>query len=267
MKNIRLMGVLNINDDSFFMGSRFHGDAAIKHIRQMIADGADMIDVGGVSSRPGSAVVSEVEEMRRVKPVIDAIFEAKLYEEAMFSLDSYSPECLEYALSRGFRIVNDITGLKNDAVAEVAARYGAIVCIMHMQKNPQTMQQEPFYVDVVQEVEDFFKERLAKAKAFGINEVILDVGIGFGKTLAHNIALIQAHSRFARLGCDLLIGASRKTMIDHIISTPIDERLPGTLILHVEAVRQGANIVRCHDVKAHVQALAVYRALQKGENV
>lgn len=258
------MGVLNANEDSFFQGSRFNGQAALKRIEQMVNEGADIIDVGGVSSRPGSEAVSIEEEMARIKPIIDAIYEHKLYEKAQFSLDSYEPVCIEYALSHGFSIVNDITGLINDEVAKVAAKHGATVCIMHMQNDPTTMQQKPHYENVVEEVEAFFKERLAKAQSFGIKDVMLDVGIGFGKTLAHNIALINAHDRFVKLGCELLIGASRKSMIDHITPTPVEERLPGTLVLHVEAVRKGASIVRCHDVQEHKQALDVYQAL-KGE--
>ena len=259
---IKIMGVLNINEDSFFQGSRFNGQAAVARISQMIEEGAHIIDVGGVSSRPGSTAVSKEEEMRRIKPIIDAIYAHALYEKAQFSLDSYEPECLEYALSHGFSLANDITGLSNDDVARVVAKYGASVCIMHMQKDPQTMQDNPSYNNVVEEVESFFKERLAKAKRFGIRDVILDVGIGFGKSLKHNLALIHAYDCFAKFGCEMLIGASRKSMIDHIIKTPVDERLPGTLVLHVEALRKGASIIRCHDVKEHVQAVAVYQALR-----
>ena len=169
MKPVRLMGVLNTNEDSFYKGSRFSGKEAVARAKKMIEEGAHIIDLGGISSRPGSAPVSADEELARIKPVVDAIYQERLYEKAVFSLDSYAPKCLVYALDHGFTFINDITGLANDEVAKVAAGYGAAVCIMHMQKEPATMQQNPTYDDVVQSVEDFFKERIAKATAFGIS--------------------------------------------------------------------------------------------------
>lgn len=258
-----VMGVINTNEDSFFQGSRFHGEAALKHIEQMIEEGASIIDLGGVSSRPGSMSVSEEEELSRVKPIIDVIEKNRLYEKARFSLDSYSPLCLEYALKKGFCIVNDITALRNDAVAEVAAKYNATVVLMHMQGEPSSMQKEPQYDDVMAEVDAFFEERIAKAKQFGIEKIILDVGIGFGKTLEHNLILLKHHEHFLHFGYPLLVGASRKSMIDKIISAPIEQRLPGTLALHLKAYEHGASIIRAHDVKEHVQALRVLQTLNK----
>lgn len=257
----KIMGILNTNQDSFFKGSRFIGDKAYQRVYQMIEDGASMIDVGGVSSRPGSKSVSDHEELERVKPVIDEIYKHKLYEKAIFSLDSYSPLCLEYAFDRGFKIANDITGLENDEVAKVCAKYKATICIMHMQKDPQTMQHEPYYEDVLEEVDNFFENRIQKAKSFGIDDIILDVGVGFGKNLEHNLTLIKSHEHFLHYGYELLIGASRKSLIDFITPASIEQRLPGTLILHIESVKNGASIVRCHDVKEHVQALKVYERL------
>lgn len=256
-----VMGVLNTNEDSFFHGSRFQGEKALKHIETMIAEGAGIIDVGGVSSRPGSIGVSEVEELSRVKPVIDLIAEHKLTCKAKFSLDSYSPLCLEYALSHGFEIVNDITALANDDVARVAARHDATVVLMHMKGEPSGMQHAPQYDDVMLEVDAFFEERIAKAQAFGIRKIVLDVGIGFGKSLEHNLKLLKHHEHFLHFGYPLLVGASRKSMIDAIIPTPVSERLAGTLALHLKAYEHGASMVRVHDVKAHVQALSVLRAL------
>lgn len=258
-----VMGIINTNEDSFFQGSRFKDEAALKHIETMIADGAGIIDLGGVSSRPGSLGVSEAEELSRVKPIIDLIFQHKLFEKAHFSLDSYSPLCLEYALTHGFEIVNDITALANDAVAEVAAKYDATVVLMHMQGDPKTMQHEPVYDNVVLDVDAFFEERIAKAKHFGIKKIVLDVGIGFGKSLTHNLQLLKHHEHFLHFGYPLLVGASRKSMIDKIIPTPIDERLAGTLALHLKAYEHGATILRVHDVKAHTQALSVLKALNQ----
>ena len=257
---IKLMGVVNANEDSFFEGSRFKGSEAIKHIKKMIEDGADIIDIGGVSSRPGSVAVSEDEELRRVKSIIDKIYKEKLYEKVDFSLDSYSPKCLEYALDRGFSIVNDITALSNDEVAKVAAKYKAKVVLMHMKGTPKDMQKNPTYDDVLLEVYEFFKERINKAKSFGINDIVLDVGIGFGKTLEHNLLLLKHLEYFLSLGYPLLVGASRKSMIDMITPSEVKDRLPGTLALHLKSVQNGATIIRCHDVKEHYQALKVEEA-------
>jgi len=259
-ENIKLMGVVNANEDSFFKGSRFRGSEAIKHIKKMIEDGANIIDIGGVSSRPGSEPVSEGEELSRIKPIIDEIYKEKLYEKVDFSLDSYSSKCLEYALDRGFNIVNDITALSNDKVAKVAAKYKAKVILMHMKGTPKDMQKNPTYDDVLLEVYEFFQERIKKAKSFGIDDIVLDVGIGFGKTLEHNLLLLKHLEYFLSLGYPLLVGASRKSMIDMITPSEVKDRLPGTLALHLKAAQNGATIIRCHDVKEHYQALKVEEA-------
>ena len=261
--DFRVMGIINTNEDSFFHGSRFKDDAALKHIETMIEEGATIIDLGGVSSRPGSLGVSDAEELSRVKPIIDLIYAHKLFEKADFSLDSYSPLCLDYALTHGFSIVNDITALANDDVAKVAAKYDATGILMHMQGDPTTMQKEPVYDNVVLDVDAFFEERIAKAKRFGIRKIVLDVGIGFGKNLEHNLSLLKHHAHFLHFGYPLLFAASRKSMIDKIIPTPIDERLAGTLALHLKAYEHGATILRVHDVKAHIQALSVLKALNQ----
>ncbi|WP_345984668.1 dihydropteroate synthase [Sulfurimonas sp. HSL-1656] len=258
---VKVMGVVNTNEDSFFAGSRFKDSAAVAHIETMIEEGALIIDLGGVSSRPGSAAVPEHEELERVKPVIDAAYAHRLYERAAFSLDSYAPRVISYALERGFSIVNDITGLADDAVAKLCGEYGATAVIMHMQGTPQTMQAQPEYNDLFGELTDFFESRIAKAKAFGVEQIVLDVGIGFGKTLEHNLKLIRDLEHFRRFGYPLLVGASRKSMIAKIVPSEPSERLPGTLALHLEAVRNGAEIIRAHDVKAHTQALKIYEAL------
>jgi dihydropteroate synthase len=258
------MGIINANDDSFFEGSRFQKEDAITQIKQMIADGASMIDVGAVSSRPNAEMVSELNELERMKPICDAIASENLFEQVIFSIDSYTPSVVEYALRSGFTLVNDITGASNEAIIKLAVKYDAKLCIMHMQGTPQTMQKDPSYDDVMVEVSQFFEERIAKCEALGLDRknIILDVGIGFGKTLEHNITLIKNMAHFKVFGCEVLIGASRKSMIDKIIPTPIQERLAGTLAIHLKAVENGASIVRCHDVKEHVQALAVLEALK-----
>jgi dihydropteroate synthase len=265
---LKIMGVVNANDDSFFEGSRFKDIEAIKAIEKMIEEGAKIIDIGGVSSRPGSEYPGVEEELNRVKPIIDEIYKSKLYERAIFSIDTFEPRVLEYALERGFKIANDITGLESDEYAKIVAKYGATVVIMHKKGNPKDMQKNPFYENVILEIDEFFNNRINKAKSFGIKDIILDVGIGFGKRLEDNLALIKHMEHFLHFGYELLIGASRKSMIDMImkkenISTTPNERLPGTLILHSEAVRNGASIVRCHDVAEHFQALRVFEELRQ----
>jgi len=265
---LKIMGVINANDDSFFEGSRFKGKKAITQIENMIENGAKIIDIGGVSSRPGSVYPGVEEELNRVKPIIDEIYKNKLYEKVIFSIDTFEAKVLEYALDRGFKIANDITGLESDEYAKVVSKYRASVVIMHKKGTPKDMQVNPFYENVVLEVDEFFSERIEKAKNFGIKEIILDVGIGFGKRLEDNLALIKHLEHFLHFGYELLIGASRKSMIDMImkkenISTDPSERLPGTLILHAQAVRNGASIVRCHDVKEHFQALRIYEEIRQ----
>ena len=262
-RHVEIMGIINANDDSFFDGSRFMDKDAIAKILQMIEDGADIIDIGGVSSRPNAPVVSAEDELSRVKPILDTIKSQKLYEKVKFSIDSYTPKVIEYALACGFEIVNDITGFKDDEVCRICAEYGATAVIMHMQGTPQTMQNNPMYDDVLNDVYQFFDERVQKAESFGIKDIVLDVGIGFGKTLEDNLMLIKHLKHFLTLGKPLLIGASRKSMIDKISPSNVDERLAGTLTLHMEALRNGASYLRVHDVKEHLQSLKIYNSLRK----
>lgn len=256
-----VMGVLNANDDSFYSQSRFNEAEALQRIEKMIADGAEIIDIGGVSSRPGSEAVSAEEELARVKPVIDLLDGSALLEKARFSIDTYQPSVARYALEHGFHIINDITGLENDELCEVIAEFGAQAVIMHMQGTPQTMQKNPHYEDLLDEIYRFFETRIAKAERFGIEDIVLDVGIGFGKSLQDNLKLITNLEHFLRLNRPLLVGASRKSMIDKIDPSAVSERLGGTLALHLAAAKNGAAIVRVHDVREHAQALKVQKAL------
>ena len=258
----KIMGIINANDDSFFSKSRFSGESAIKTTLQMIKDGATIIDIGAVSSRPGSIAVDEQEELSRIQPICDLIKQTKLYNKATFSIDSYTPTVIEYALKSGFKIVNDITGLQNDKVAKLVAKYDASVVIMHMQKDPLTMQNNPNYKNIIIDIDNFFKQRIEKAKSFGIKDIILDVGIGFGKTLEHNLTLLKNMEHFKHFGYEILIGASRKSMITKIVPSDIEDRLPATLAIHLDSIKKGASIVRCHDVKEHFQAIQVQEAIQ-----
>jgi len=262
---VQIMGIINANDDSFYSGSRFVAEDAIAQCEKMIADGASIIDIGAVSSRPGAAVVSEEEELARMKPICDAINTKKLYEKAVFSIDSYTPSVVEYTLNSGFRLINDITGAADEEIINLAVKYDVKLCIMHMQGTPASMQKNPHYEDVTAEVSTFFEERIARCEALGMKRenIILDVGIGFGKSLEHNLILLKNMNHFTSFGCEVLIGASRKSMIDKIIPTATEERLPGTLAIHLKAVENGASIVRCHDVKEHYQAVKVLEAMRK----
>jgi len=260
-RHVDIMGVINANDDSFFEGSRFKDLNAIKKIKQMIDDGADIIDIGGVSSRPNAPFVSANIELQRVKPILEAIREQKLYEKVKFSIDSYTPDVVKHALACGFKIVNDITGLQNDEICSLCAKYNATAVIMHMQGTPQTMQDNPKYDDILDDVYSFLQKRVQKAHSFGIKDIILDVGIGFGKTVDDNLALIRHLEHFLTLEKPLLIGASRKSMIDKIYPCKVTQRLAGTLALHLEAIRNGASCIRVHDVKEHRQALEIQEAL------
>ena len=261
----KIMGVLNINEDSFYSGSRFAPDEALQAVERLIDEGAAIIDIGAVSSRPNAAKVSEKEEFERVVELLDEIDDKRLYEKAIFSIDSYTPSVVEHALKSGFKIINDITGASDDAIIELALKYDARLCIMHMQGTPQDMQKEPHYDDVMSEVSDFFEARIAKCEALGLSRenIILDVGIGFGKTLEHNLTLLANMRHFKKFGCELLIGASRKSMIDALYPSSAEERLPGTLAIHLKALQNGASIIRCHDVAEHKQALNVWESIKE----
>jgi len=260
--DIKIMGVLNANEDSFFAGSRYQDSLATQRIENMIEEGASIIDIGGVSSRPGADKVDVQEELKRVKPILDSIRNNKLYEHVRFSIDSYEPLVIQYALESGFNIVNDITGLVDDEVSKLCAKYNATAILMHMQGTPQTMQDNPEYTSLLSNIHSFFEQRIANAESLGVQDIVLDVGIGFGKTLEDNLSLIKNLEHFLSLGKELLIGASRKSMINSIINTEVEQRLPGTLALHLEAVKNGASLLRVHDVKEHVQAIKVYQELK-----
>ena len=259
----KIMGVINANDDSFYSKSRFSGDSATNKIKQMINQGATIIDIGGVSSAPGSVYVGEEEEFARVKPIIDEIYKRKLYKKAEFSLDSFSPLCLDYALSHGFTIANDITALENDEVAKVVALHKATVVLMHKKGTTKNMQDKPYYKDVIVEVDEFFQSAINKAKSFGIENIVLDIGIGFGKRLEDNLLLIKHLEHFKKFGYPLLVGASRKSMLDLITPTSVKDRLSGTLTLHQTSFLNGASIVRCHDVKEHFFMIKTLQVIEE----
>ncbi len=260
--NREIMGILNINSDSFYAKSRILEQEIIINCEKLINDGADIIDIGAVSSRPNSDFVTEDEEFKRLQNIIDLIYSNKLYEKVKFSLDSYSPRVIDYALNRGFKIINDISGIQDLAIAKLAKDYNATLVIMHMQNSPKTMQINPTYENVIVDIDEFFTQKLEIAYKFDIKDIVLDVGIGFGKSLEHNLLLIKHLSHFTHFGYRLLIGVSRKSLIDKISPSEVDLRLGGTINLSMEAIRNGASIIRVHDVYEHKQALLTLQALE-----
>ncbi len=254
------MGVLNVTPDSFSDGGQFLDPAAaLAHARQMIADGADIIDIGGESSRPGSESVSLEDEIARVIPIIDALAGSV---SVPISIDTTKPEVARLALEHGATIVNDISGLRDPEMIAVVAKAKAPVVIMHMQGAPKSMQQDPQYTDVIAEIKDFFKMQITKARAAGITDITIDPGIGFGKTLEHNLIILKNLAAFKDLGCPLLVGTSRKSFIGALTGgLPTTERLEGTLASIAIAVFNGADIVRVHDVKAARRAIQVSAAI------
>jgi dihydropteroate synthase len=255
-----LMGILNITPDSFSDGGRFTDvDSAVAHAKQMIADGAQIIDIGGESSRPGSAPLSEQEELERVLPVV-----RRLLDEVSvpLSIDTYKPTIAERCLQQGVHLLNDITGLTNPALVKVAARYNVPVVVMHMKGTPKTMQQNPIYQDVIGELKTFFKQQLTIAHDAGIKQVVIDPGIGFGKTAQHNLEILKHLESFKSLRCPVLVGPSRKSFIGMITGKPVNERLEGTIAAVCVAVMNGANIIRIHDVKECKQAVQILDAIR-----
>jgi len=257
-----IMGVLNVTPDSFSDGGKFaEPQAAIAQGMRMAAEGAEIIDVGGESTRPGAAEVSVEEELRRVLPVIEGLAAAR----APISIDTKKPSVARAALRAGASIINDIAANRSDAeMWEIAAETGAGYVLMHMRGTPQTMQAEPRYADVVAEVGNFFAERMALAQRHGLSaeQIALDPGIGFGKTLEHNLQLLGGLRRFTMGNRPVLVGASRKSFIGKLLGAPVEERLPGSLACAVWGALRGAGIIRAHDVAATVQAVRMAEEIQ-----
>ena len=256
----RVMGILNVTPDSFSDGGRFQAlEFALSRAEEMIAEGVDMIDIGGESSRPGAPVLPLEEELRRVMPVLYALRDLG----RPLSIDTYKPAVMREAILAGVDMINDINGFRAPGAIEAVKDSDCGLCIMHMQGTPQDMQAQPAYADVVREVIDFLRERTEALLAAGVERerICLDPGLGFGKTVEHNYALLRASARIEQeLGLPVLIGLSRKSMIGAVTGRPVDERLPGSIAGALAAVAHGAKIVRVHDVAETVDALKVWRA-------
>ena len=254
----RVMGVLNRTPDSFSDGGRFTGlDAALAQVERMVQEGADIVDVGGESTRPGAAEVGAQEELERVLPLIEGLcarFDTPL------SIDTSKPEVMQAAVAAGAAMINDVYALRRAGALEAAAASGVALCLMHMQGEPRTMQMDPRYQDVTEEVKEFLADRAAAAVAAGVppERIVLDPGFGFGKDLEHNLTLLRRLPELAGLGHPLLVGLSRKSMIGTLLGgKPAGERLHGSVAAAVIAVQNGASIVRVHDVAPTVEALKV----------
>ncbi len=257
----RVMGILNVTPDSFSDGGEyFAADAALQQARNMLAEGADIIDVGGESTRPGSCAVTVDEEIRRVVPIIGALAEEL---PVPLSIDTSKPEVMRAAAAAGAGLINDVMAVREPGALAAAAATGLPVCLMHMQGRPRYMQQNPLYADVVEDISRFFRQRIDACEAQGIarQKLVIDPGFGFGKTLEHNLSLLKHLGELRQLGLPILVGMSRKSMIGALTGRPVQQRMLGSVAAAVLAVQAGARIIRVHDVAATVDALKVAHAV------
>jgi dihydropteroate synthase len=256
------MGVLNVTPDSFSDGGKFFElNQSLAHAQALIAEGADLLDIGGESTRPGAAPVSLDEERRRVLPLLEKLAGG----DVPISVDTHKPALMREALAAGAALINDVSGFRDAGAFEAVADSDAAICIMHMQGEPRTMQHNPHYGDVTQEVYDYLAVRVQAAEAAGIarERMVIDPGFGFGKTLEHNLTLLRELRKFRALGCAVLAGLSRKTMLGKITGRDPAQRVHASIAAALIAVQNGAHIVRVHDVAATRDALAVLAALRQ----
>lgn len=259
-----VMGILNVTLDSFSDGGRYAcRDSALKRVEEMVAEGADIIDVGGESTRPGAEPVAERVEIERVVPLIEAIT-ARF--DVPVSVDTSKAEVMRGAVAAGAAMINDVRALREEGALAAAAECAVPVCLMHMQGEPRTMQSAPHYTDPVEDVLLFLRQRMERSIAAGIpkDRLLVDPGFGFGKSLSHNLTLLKELSRFNELGVPLLVGVSRKSMIGAVVNKPVQERLHGSIAAATLALWQGAAVIRVHDVAATVDAVKMCCAVKNG---
>jgi dihydropteroate synthase len=255
-----VMGIVNVTPDSFSDGGQhLQRDVALAYAHQLIAEGADILDIGGESTRPGAQPVGIQEELDRVLPIIEGLRGAPV----PISIDTFKPEVMQAAIAAGVQMVNDINALQDAAAMSAVAGSSVAVCLMHKRGDPQTMQEQPHYQNVVSEVSEFLNVRIASAEAVGIHRkrIVIDPGFGFGKTLAHNLALLRELEKLTELGLPVLVGLSRKSMLGTLTGQDIAQRLPASVAAALIAAQRGANIVRVHDVHATVDALKILKAV------
>jgi len=260
-----IMGVVNVTPDSFSDGGHYQGhDAAVAHARRLIDEGADLLDIGGESTRPGATAVSLEEERRRVLPVLEALLPANI----PLSIDTQKPELMREAAAAGAAMINDVNGFEAVGALQSVSGSDCAVCIMHKQGQPQTMQQAPQYRDVVAEVDAYLHARMVAAEAAGIapSRLVIDPGFGFGKTLEHNMLLLRELDRLAATGVPVLAGLSRKSMIGALTGREVGDRVFGSVAAALIAAQRGAAILRVHDVAATRDALAVWKAVESNKN-
>ncbi len=267
LSRTKLMGILNVTPDSFSDGGQFIGQAAaLRQVQQMLANGADIIDIGGESTRPGAKDVSLDDELARVIPVIHSI--RQLYPDLPISVDTSKARVMAEAIAVGADIINDVRALQEPEALEVAVAAKVPVCLMHMQGQPRSMQHQPSYQQVVLEVLAFLQQRAEVCIAAGIarQQIIFDPGFGFGKSLAHNYELLSAMSQFVEKGYPVLAGMSRKSMIGQLLNRDVAERLAGSIACATIAVMKGAQIIRVHDIKETADAIKIAQATKFGVN-
>ena len=264
----QVMGVLNVTPDSFSDGGDCHDSSGLNlnkvlsRVEKMLSEGAAIIDVGGESTRPGADPISLQQELDRVVPVVEAISSRF---DTVISVDTSTPEVMSQTARCGAGMINDVRGLQREGAMDAAVKSGLPICLMHMQGQPVTMQQQPSYTDVVTEVCSYLKSRKDECLSAGIDEskLILDPGFGFGKTVDHNLRLLENLSAVAELGLPILVGLSRKSLIGQLTGRPVEQRLPGSLALAVLAAERGASIIRVHDVAETVDAMKICTALKR----
>ncbi|HNR19976.1 MAG TPA: dihydropteroate synthase [Bacteroidia bacterium] len=257
-----VMGILNVTPDSFFDGGKFIEESHIaNHIEQMVKDGADVIDVGGVSTRPGAVEISMEEEWKRVEPALKLL--AEKHKGVLVSIDTYNSAIAKRSVESGAHIVNDIGGGTFDnKMFDVVAKLKVPYILMHMQGTPATMQQNPVYKNVTTDVIDFLAAQITRARSAGINDIIVDPGFGFGKTVEHNYALLKNLSFIKEMtGCEVLVGLSRKSMINKVLGIKPEDALNGTTALNMLALNNGAKILRVHDVKEAKECVKLFEIL------
>lgn len=265
LKRTHVMGILNVTPDSFSDGGRFNQlDLALQRAAEMVEAGATLIDVGGESTRPGARLVTPTEELERVAPVVEAIAREL---DVVISVDTSTPAVMRESGRLGAGLINDVRSLQRDGAVDAAVDSGMAICLMHMRGEPSTMQDDPRYPDILVEVRDFLAERLAICEAAGISRerIVLDPGYGFAKTQVHNLVLFQRMEHLLELGCPLLVGVSRKSMIGRALGREVGERLYGSLALAALAVAKGARIIRVHDVAETVDVVRMIDAVEQAK--
>ncbi len=262
LQSPQVMGILNVTPDSFFDGGRYtRQDALLRQAEQMLKEGASILDIGGMSSRPGAEIISVEEELQRVLPSIEALHQA--FPEAILSIDTIRGRVAEEAVGAGAAIVNDISaGAFDESMYPTVARLQVPYILMHMKGSPKTMQDNPDYEDVVQTVLDFFIAEVGKLRALDVHDIVLDPGFGFGKTVEHNYQLLKQMHLFKILDLPLLAGLSRKSMINKVLKTKPEHALNGTTALNMVALQQGAKILRVHDVRPAMEAVKLWQQLE-----